>query len=329
MKAIAFGVTDYEEPLLRAASHATSHSLTLRADPFGADTAGWAAGFEAVLIFGTDDASAAALQTLHELGIRLLVTRSAGLDHIDLAAAKRFGIRVKNIPVYSPSAIAEHAVALMLTLGRHLREATDRIRCFNFSLTRELVGFELKGKTVGIVGYGHIGQALAGILAGFGCHLLAFDSTLSAAARESAVPVELVPLDALLARADVVSLHLPLTEATRWLFGAATLAKMKPGAMLINTGRGAVLRTQAALDALKTGQLGYLGIDVYEHEQDLFFTDQSGTGVHDPLVEELLRLPNAMLTGHQAFLTREALTSISQQAIGFLTEWEQVSTRRP
>jgi D-lactate dehydrogenase len=193
-------------------------------------------------------------------------------------------------------------------------------------LTNELVGFELDGKTAGIVGYGNIGQVLAKILTGFGCTVLAFDNKPEEARRESAVPVEMVPLDTLLERSDVVSLHLPLSEKTQGLFNAQTFAKMKPGAMLINTGRGALVNTKDAIQALKSGQLGYLGIDVYEHEHDLFYEDKSGTGQRDPLIEELLRLPNAMVTGHQAFLTQEALESIAKQSLELLTDWEKSPT---
>ncbi len=326
MKAIAFNVETYEEPLLRGANH-DQHALTLLPDPLGEATADRAAGCEAVVISGQDDASEAVLNKLGELGIKLIVTRSAGTDHIDAGAAERLGITVKNIPRYSPGAIAEHAVAMMLALGRHLIETTDRIRKFNFTLTNELVGFELNGKTAGIVGYGNIGQALAKILTGFGCTVLAFDNKPDQARRESPVPVEVVPLDALLERADVVSLHLPLSEETKGLFNARTFAQMKPGAMLINTGRGGLVNTKDAIQALKDGQLGYLGIDVYEHEHDLFFADQSRTGQRDPLIEELLRMPNAMVTGHQAFLTQEALESMSKQSVDLLTEWEKSTGR--
>ena len=255
MKAIAFSVEEYEAPLLRQANH-DQHVLTLLPDRLSKETADQAAGYDAILIFGKDDASEAVLKKLSKLGIKFLVTRSAGLDHIDTDAAETLGIAVKNIPSYSPSAIAEHAVALMLALGRHLIEATDRIRGFNFTLTNELVGFELNGKTAGIVGYGNIGQVVAKILTGFGCTVLAFDNHPDKAQRESVVPVEMVSLEVLLERSDVVSLHLPLSEETQGLFNAEKFAKMKPGAMLINTGRGAVVNTEEAIDALKNGQLG-------------------------------------------------------------------------
>jgi len=319
MKAIAFSVGSFEEPFLQD----TSHQLTLVTDRLSLDTVEQANGYEAVLIFGTDEATRDVLVRLSQLGIRYVLTRSAGMDHIDQSAADDLGIDVKSIPTYSPGAIAEYAVALMLTLGRHVQQATDNARQFNFELTPDLIGFELRDKTVGIAGYGHIGQALASILTGFGCHLLAYDSTPASAQAESAVPIETVSLEALLTRSDIISLHLPLTDETQGLFNRDTLNQMKPGAMLINTGRGAILKTADAIEALKSGQLGYLGIDVYEHEHGLFFEDRSDSSHRDPLVEQLLSLPNALVTGHQAFLTREALQAIARESMAILSEWEQ------
>lgn len=319
MKAIAFSVGSFEEPFLQN----TDHELTLVPDHLSLDTIDQAKGFEAVLIFGTDEASKDVLTRLGQLGVRYVLTRSAGTDHIDQVAADELGIAVRSIPAYSPGAIAEYAVALMLALGRHVQQATDNARQFNFKLTPDLVGFELSGKTVGIAGYGHIGQALASILTGFGCHLLAYDSTPDSAQDESPVLIESVSFEALLSRSDIISLHLPLTEQTQALFNHDTFSRMKPGAMLINTGRGGILKTADALEALKSGQLGYLGIDVYEHEQGLFFEDRSDSAHPDPLVEELLGLPNVLVTGHQAFLTREALQAIAQESMAILREWEQ------
>lgn len=321
MRAIAFSVGSFEEPFFQS----TNHDLTLVTDRLSLDTVEQASGYEAVLIFGTDEATKDVLDQLRQLGVRYVLTRSAGTDHIDQSAADELGITVRSIPAYSPSAIAEYAVALMLALGRHLQPATDKARRFNFQLTPDLVGFELRGKTVGIAGYGNIGQALAAILTGFGCHLLAYDSTPESVQAESAVPIESVSLEALLTRSDIISLHLPLTDETQALFNRDTFHQMKRGAMLINTGRGAVVNTADAIEALKSGQLGYLGIDVYEHEHGLFFEDHSDSGNADPLVAELLGLPNALVTGHQAFLTREALQAIARESMTILSEWEQSS----
>lgn len=319
MKAIAFSVGSFEEPFLRD----TNHDLTLVKDRLSLDTVDQADGYQAVLIFGTDDASKGVLTRLHQLGVRYVLTRSAGTDHIDQPTADELGIAVKSIPAYSPGAIAEYAVALMLALGRHLRQSTDNARAFNFKLTRQLVGFELRGKTVGIAGYGNIGQTLATILAGFGCKLLAYDTNAEVAQEEQQVPIEFVSLEDLLSRSDIISVHLPLTDQTKGLFNKGTFEQMKQGAMLINTGRGGVLNTRDAIGALKSGQLGYLGIDVYEHEKGLFFEDQSDADDHDPLVEELLSLPNVLVTGHQAFLTEEALQAIAHQSMEILSEWEK------
>lgn len=319
MKAIAFSVGSFEEPFLRD----TNHDLTLVKDRLSSDTVDQADGYQAVLIFGTDDASKDVLTRLHQLGVRYVLTRSAGTDHIDQPTADELGIAVKSIPAYSPGAIAEYAVALMLALGRHLRQSTDNARAFNFKLTRQLVGFELRGKTVGIAGYGNIGQTLATILAGFGCKLLAYDTNAEVAPEEQQVPIEFVSLEDLLSRSDIISVHLPLTDQTKGLFNKGTFEQMKQGAMLINTGRGGVLNTRDAIGALKSGQLGYLGIDVYEHEKGLFFEDQSDADDHDPLVEELLSLPNVLVTGHQAFLTEEALQAIAHQSMEILSEWEK------
>lgn len=319
MKAIAFSVGSFEEPFLRD----TNHDLTLVKDRLSSDTVDQADGYQAVLIFGTDDASKDVLTRLHQLGVRYVLTRSAGTDHIDQTTADELGIAVKSIPAYSPGAIAEYAVALMLALGRHLRQSTDNARAFNFKLTRQLVGFELRGKTVGIAGYGNIGQTLAIILAGFGCKLLAYDTNAEGVQEEQQVPIEFVSLEDLLSRSDIISVHLPLTDQTKGLFNKGTFEQMKQGAMLINTGRGGVLNTRDAIGALKSGQLGYLGIDVYEHEKGLFFEDQSDADDHDPLVEELLSLPNVLVTGHQAFLTEEALQAIAHQSMEILSEWEK------
>jgi D-lactate dehydrogenase len=318
MKAIAFSVGSFEEPFLRD----TPHQLTLVADRLSIDTVEQAKGHQAVLIFGTDEASEPVLTRLHQLGIRYLLTRSAGTDHIDQPTADELGIDVKSIPAYSPGAIAEYTVALILALGRHLREATDNARQFNFKLTRQLVGFELREKTVGIAGYGNIGQALATILTGFGCRLLAYDTKPETAQAESDVPIEFVTLAELLTRSDIISLHLPLTDETQGLFSRETFDQMKQGAMLVNTGRGGILETRDALSALKSGQLGYLGIDVYEHEHGLFFEDRSDSVNPDPLLAELLGLPNVLVTGHQAFLTEEALQAIASQSMQILSDWE-------
>lgn len=327
MNVFAYSVGTYETPLLRDAA-ADRHALTISEESLNRKTAALAKGHEAVLIFGTDDASAPVLEALRAAGVRYLVTRSAGTNHIDESAAKRLKIKVASIPSYSPHAIAEHAVGMMLALGRRLVRSADRTKHFNFELTPELVGFELKGKTVGIAGFGKIGSVVADILHGFGSKLLAYDLAPDEARQLTDTPVRFVRMDTLLRQSDVISIHLPLTDDTQGLFGAKTFEKMKPGAMVINTGRGPVLDTQAALDALKSGQLGYLGIDVYEHEHGLFFEDHSRSRNRDPLLTELMELDNVLVTAHQAFLTQEALEAIARQSIAHLDRWDRGTQSR-
>jgi D-lactate dehydrogenase len=320
MNIYAYSVGSFEKSLLRAA--ADRHTLRLSEEGLSPETAERARGYEAVLIFGTDDASAPSLEALHRVGVRYLVTRSAGTDHVDLDAARRLKLKVASIPSYSPHAIAEHAVGLMLALGRRLIRSAERTRQFNFELTPDLVGFELHGKTVGIAGFGKIGAIVAEILRGFGARVLAYDLHPAEARKLTDAPVRFVGLDTLLRRSDVVSIHLPLTDQTRGLFGAGTFRKMKRGAMLINTGRGGVLDTEAARQALESGQLGYLGLDVYEHEHGLFFEDHSARRrTPDPLLAALMERDNVLVTGHQAFLTEEAIEAIARQSIAHLDRW--------
>ncbi|SET36648.1 2-hydroxyacid dehydrogenase [Hymenobacter actinosclerus] len=313
-----FSAYPFEQPYLTAAAqnryrcHFVGAALTL-------ETAEQAAGSTAVAVFVNDDASAPVLEKLRALGVRYLLVRAAGHDNVDSAAAHRLGLRVATVPHYSPFAIAEHALALMLALNRHLHQADAQVRRGDFRLDN-LIGFDLHGKTVGIVGCGTIGGTLAGLLHGFGCRLLGHDIEPDAELTRR-YGLEYVPLDELCARADVVSLHAPLTPATRHLFNAAQLARLRPGAMLINTGRGALLDTEAALAALESGHLGYLGLDVYEHEKGLFFNDHSHKLLPDVLLAQLLAQPNVLVTGHQGFLTREALTSIATTTIESLDSW--------
>jgi D-lactate dehydrogenase len=226
---------------------------------------------------------------------------------------------VAHVPAYSPHAIAEHAVALMLALARHLRQADQQLRANDFRLD-QLIGFELRGKTVGIVGVGHIGAVLAGILHGFGCRLLGEDLRPNDELRQR-YDLEYVALPELCAQADIISLHTPLTAKTRHLFDDQVLGQLKSGAMLINTGRGGVLDTAAALRALDSGRLGYLGLDVYEAEQGLFFADHTPHQLRDKVFARLLTFDNVRVTGHQGYLTQEALTSLATAVVAGLDAW--------
>lgn len=310
MRVAVFSTKPYDRRVLEAANAAlpAPHAMTwieARLDPA---TARLAEGCEAACLFVNDRADAAALQVLAAGGVRLLALRSAGFNHVDLAAAKRLGVAVGRVPAYSPEAVAEHAVALILTLNRHTHRAFNRVREGNFAL-EGLLGFDLHGKTVGVVGTGQIGIAFARIMAGFGCRLLGHDPQPAEACR--ALGMEFRELPALLEASDVVSLHCPLTPATRHLIDAAALARMKRGAMLVNTSRGAILDTAAVIAALKSGQLGHLALDVYEEEEKLFFEDLSGTVIADDVFARLLTFPNVLVTGHQGFFTVEAMRAIA------------------
>ncbi|MBP9961839.1 MAG: 2-hydroxyacid dehydrogenase, partial [Pseudomonas sp.] len=273
---------------------------------------------EIVCAFINDDLSAPVLEHLAAGGTRLIALRSAGYNHIDLKAAKRLGLSVVRVPAYSPHAVAEHAVALILALNRRLHRAYNRTREGDFSL-HGLTGFDLYGKTVGVIGTGQIGLAFARIMAGFGCQLLAYDPFPNPQMQD--LGARYLPLPELLAQARIVSLHCPLTEQTRHLINQQSLALMQRGSMLINTGRGALVDTPALSDALKSGQLGYLGLDVYEEEAQLFFEDRSDQPLQDDVLARLLTYPNVIITAHQAFLTHEALAAIAQTTLENIARW--------
>lgn len=312
MRVAIFSHREYERPFLEAAARAAGIELLPIPAALSPLTAPLAAGCRAVSVFVGDDASAASLGILAAGGTRLLALRCAGFNHVDLAAAAELGITVARVPAYSPHAVAEHAVALMLTLNRKIHRAFNRVREQDFSLDG-LTGFDMHGKTVGIVGTGQIGEAACRILLGFGCRVLASDPAPNP--RCEAMGVRYEPLKAMLGESDIVSLHCPLTPATRHLIDRAALASMRPGAMLINTSRGAVIDTKALIDGLKSGHVGSVGLDVYEEEGDLFFRDLSEAVIQDDAFVRLMTFPNVLITAHQAFLTREALGAIADTTV--------------
>lgn len=282
------------------------------------DTASLADGCAVVCAFINDDLGAPVLERLAAGGTRLIALRSAGYNHVDLHAAARLGLCVVRVPAYSPHAVAEHAVALVLALNRRIHRAFNRTREGDFSL-HGLIGFDLHGKTVGVIGAGKIGQAFAAIMAGFGCRLLINDPLPIAGL--DALGAQQVALERLLAESDIVSLHCPLNATSRHLIDGPRLACMKRGAMLINTGRGALVDTPALIGALKRGQLGYLGMDVYEEEAELFFEDRSDQPLQDDVLARLLTFPNVIVTAHQAFLTHEALSAIAATTLDNIAAW--------
>jgi D-lactate dehydrogenase len=318
MRTLIYSSQTYDRESFLAAQVPADIELHFQPARLTLDTVALAEAYEVVCAFINDDLSAPVLEQLAAGGTRLIALRSAGFNHVDLAAARRLGLSVVRVPAYSPHAVAEHAVALILSLNRHLHRACNRTRDGDFSL-HGLTGFDLVGKTVGVVGTGQIGATFARIMAGFGCKLLAYDPYPNP--QVEALGARYLPLDALLAEAHIISLHCPLNDDTRHLINPASLSRMQRGAMLINTGRGALVNTPALIDALKSGQLGYLGLDVYEEEAQLFFEDRSDLPLQDDVLARLLTFPNVVVTAHQAFLTREALGAIAQTTLDNISGW--------
>jgi D-lactate dehydrogenase len=274
-----------------------------------AANAGSAEGCQVVCIFVNDVVDAACLKNLAKMGVGMVALRCAGFNNVDKEAARESGIRVVRVPAYSPHAVAEHTLAILLGLNRKIHRAYNRVREMNFSLGG-LVGFDLHGKTIGVVGTGKIGRVAAEIFRGFGCRVIAHDPYQS---KEWAADhqVEYMEVDALLEQSDVVSLHLPLTPDTHHLLNESSIARMKRGAYLVNTSRGKLVDSAAVIQALKSGHLGGVALDVYEEEEGVFFEDHSYTGLQDDVLSRLLTFPNVLITAHQAFLTDEALSAIA------------------
>ena len=320
MKVAFFSVKPYEHAAFEQANAQFGHELVYFEAHLRAATAPLAADFPAVCIFVNDQAGAETLASLAQGGTQLLALRSAGYNHVDLAAAQANGMRVVRVPAYSPYAVAEHTVALILALNRKIHRAYNRVREGNFEL-EGLMGFDIHGLTVGIIGTGKIGIEVARIMRGFGCTLLGYDPYPNPTA--AALDVTYVDLVALFAQSDILTLHCPLTPETHHLINAEAIAWMKPGVMLINTSRGALVDAAAAIEGLKSGQIGYLGLDVYEEEGDLFFEDLSGQIIQDDVFARLLTFPNVLITGHQAFFTQNAMSAIAETTLANIREFEQ------
>ena len=318
MRTLIFSSQTYDRDSFLAARLPDNLQLFFQPARLTLETVALADGHEVVCAFINDDLSAPVLERLAAGGTRLIALRSAGYNHVDLPTAQKLGLSVVRVPAYSPHAVAEHAVALILSLNRHLHRAYNRTRDGDFSL-HGLTGFDLVGKTVGIVGTGQIGATFAKIMAGFGCKLLAYDPYPNP--QVEALGARYLSLEELLQQAQIISLHCPLTPQTRHLINAQSLAIMQRGAMLINTGRGALVDTPALSEALKSGQLGYLGLDVYEEEALLFFEDRSDHPLQDDVLARLLTFPNVIVTAHQAFLTHEALGAIAQTTLDNIKAW--------
>ncbi|NRP59926.1 D-lactate dehydrogenase [Marinobacterium sp. xm-d-564] len=320
MKAIVFSARKDEKSYLIDAFEASGHEVMFEEVHLNRKTAELAAGFDAVVVFVNDQLDESCLERLAELSVKTVALRCAGYNNVNLDAAKRLGLSVVRVPAYSPYAVAEHALTLLMTLNRHVHKAYNRVREGNFLLDG-LVGRDIHRKTVGVVGTGNIGSVFCQIMRGFDCRLLAYDPNPSQDLIEQGV--EYVELDSLLEQSDFISLHCPLTAQTHHLISERALALMKPKAMLINTSRGGLVDTKAVINALKQGGLSGLAIDVYEEEADLFFEDQSNRVIADDDLMRLMTFPNVIVTGHQAFLTEEALTNIAQTTANNLTCLEQ------
>lgn len=320
MDVAIFSAKPYDREFLDAANAEGMHRLTYFEPRLSIETARLAAKCNAVCVFVNDVLDSRVIRELAEQGTSLVALRCAGFNNVDLEAAAAHDIAVARVPAYSPSAIAEHTIALMLTLIRKTHRAYNRVREGNFSLDG-LLGFDLAGKTVGIVGTGRIGACVAEILLGFRCKVLANDPEPNA--KLEALGVQYVPLEDITAQSDIITLHCPLDPQTHHLVNRRSISEMKDGVVLINTSRGGVLDTRAVIAGLKRNKIGYLGLDVYEEEADLFFQDLSETPIQDDIFARLLTFPNVLITGHQGFFTREALTAIAETTIANITAFEQ------
>ena len=320
MKTTVFSTHKFDKPSL-VTSNNGKHDLNFLEVRLTEDTVSLAQGSEAVALFTMDHASAPVLEALHGYGVKYVALRSAGFNHVDLKKANMLGMKVARVPAYSPYAVAEHTMALILALNRKLPRAHNRVRDMNFSLNG-LTGFDMNGKTAGVVGSGKIGAVLIKILHGFGCRILAYDLSEDPELREK-YGVEYMACEAVCTQSDILSLHVPLTPDTRHLIDGKMIRRMKKGVMLINTSRGGLVDTKAVIAGLKTGQIGYFGMDVYEEEDGLFFEDHSDEIVQDDVIARLMTFNNVLITSHQAFLTDTALKNIADTTIHNLDCFEE------
>ena len=318
MKVAVFSAKRYDREFLNAANATAGHQLRYFDAPLDVESAVLATGYEAVCIFVNDAANADVLKVLAAGGTRLIALRCTGFNNVDLKTAADLGLKVVRVVTYSPYSVAEHAVSLLQAINRKIHRAYNRTRDSNFELDG-LMGFDLHGKTVAVVGTGKIGCVFTKIMLGFGCEVIGYDKypseTFLALGARYAEPGEIG------AKADIISLHCPLTPETHHIVNADTLSRAKRGALLVNTSRGGLIDTEAAIEALKSGQLGGLALDVYEQEADLFFRDLSSTIIADDVFQRLLSFPNVIVTGHQAFFTQEAITTICETTINSVTQF--------
>jgi D-lactate dehydrogenase len=320
MKAVAYSIKPFEKELLIKANK-KKHDITLISNRLTSDTVSYAEGKDAILVFTNDDLSAPVLQALKKSGVKYISTRSTGIDHIDLTEAAKLGIKVANIPSYSPESIAEHALALMLALCRNILPAHHQMMEYNFTLDN-LVGTTIRNKTIGIVGFGQTGQALVRILHGFGARILVSDI---ADITEQCVALGAKQTDYqdLIQQSDIITFHVPLTEKTRHMVNTESIEKMKTGVMLINVSRGAIFNSEEVFKALQKNKISKIGMDVYEFEHGVFFFDHYKTPIHDQLLKAFIQNSRVLMTPHEAFLTKEALEEIAEKTIINLDQWDK------
>ena len=320
MKVAFFSTKSYDKEYFDQVNSDGHYQLSYFEAALNIATAALAKGHNTVCLFVNDKADKQTIEQLASNGIKLIALRCAGFNNIDLEAALKNNIKIVRVPAYSPEAVAEHAVALILTLNRKTHKAYNRVRESNFSL-ENLTGFNLHGKTVGVIGTGKIGQAFCRIMLGFGCKIMAYDKFTSQEMIKAGV--RYCTLDDVLGQSDIISLHCPLVPETQHLINKKAFSKMKKGAMLINTSRGAVIDTADAIEALKKGQLGYFGLDVYEQEEKLFFKDLSERIIADDMITRLISFPNVLITSHQGFFTKEALEQIAMITLKNIGDFEK------
>ncbi|MEJ7779599.1 MAG: NAD(P)-dependent oxidoreductase [Daejeonella sp.] len=318
MKVIAYSIKTCEKELLAKANR-KKHDITLISNKLSIENISYARGKDAVLVFSSDDLPAPLLKDLKKFGIRYIVTRSTGTDHIDLAEAKRLGLKVANIPSYSPESIAEHALTLMLSLCRNILPAHQQMLDYDFTLDK-LVGTTISSKTIGVVGFGQTAQALVRILSGFGCRIVVSEIE-NVKQKCTEAGAEQVSFDNLLKQSDIISFHVPLTAQTRHMVNTDSIDKMKDGVMLINVSRGAVFNSIDVYNALQRDKISKLGMDVYEFENHVFFFNHSHGTIDDQLLKSFIQHSRVLLTPHQAFLTKEALQVIAERTIEHLDKW--------
>ena len=320
MRVAVFSTKPYDREFLTEVNEQFDHELVFFEPRLTWQTCPLVVGFPAVCAFVNDQLDAHVLVTLAKQSVRLIAMRCAGFNNVDLRIADQMGLTVTRVPAYSPHAVAEHTVGLMLALNRRLHKAYNRVREGNFALDG-LLGFEFYGRTVGVVGTGRIGTIVARIMAAFGCPVVAYDVTKNP--EIESFGAKYVSLDELLSQSDVITLHCPLVPETYHLLGQAALAKVKRGIMIVNTSRGALIDTQEMVRALKSGVIGSLGMDVYEEEEELFYQDLSNRVIQDDVFSRMLTFPNVLITGHQAFFTHNALVQIAKETLTNITAFEK------